>query len=376
MTSSGTRHPAAVAPRRAGVAAALFIAVCTAAGASPVQAADYLDVQVERTARNIAAVQDYFGVLEQKGLYGNHTLVSEVAFRRPHEFRVRVTAPAELAGTQVSYSGNELVSWWPQQELAVIVRGFVPPDSASEGKRVADAYHANLAAYFYGLGPVRDVAGLPALQLDQRARGSSQLVQSSVTQVYDNYSFPLSGQVTLRGGAKFDYRWQKILFNAAERALPAVPVLPPHTLAAEWDLRWPARTAAEAAARVPKALPFPERLGGLARERLLVHPDALPAVAAWYRNSDYYLLATATRDTPWTPFSQEYGLAVPLGPVSARVTLSPLNSNWQFRHGGVAYTVLTNLHPELAYREIAAAFAPPAAAAEKDGAAPAPKKAK
>lgn len=354
MNSSARTFPATVHRKAWRVMAALLLPLCAAPA---VQAADYLDVQIERTARNIAAVQDYFGVLEQKGLYGEKTLVSEIAFRRPHEFRVRVTAPAELAGTQVSYHDNELVTWWPQQELALIVRGFVPPDAASEGKRVADAYHANLANYFYGLGPVRDVAGLPAIQLDQRARSGNQLVQSSQSQVFDNHSFPLAGQMTLRGGAKFEYRWQKIVFNDATRSLPAVPVLPAHTMTAEWDMRWPARTQEEIAARVPKALPFPEKFAGIARERLLIHPDALPSVAGWYRDNDYYLLATATRDTQWNPFAQEYGLAVPLGALTARVTLSPLNSNWVVRHGGVVYTVLTNMHPELAYREIAALFA-------------------
>jgi hypothetical protein len=346
--------------RKSPSALALAAVLMAAPG---VNAADYMDLQIERTARNIAAVQDYFGVLEQKGLYGTAALLSEVSFRRPHEFRVRVTAPAELAGTQVSYHGTDLLTWWPQQELALIIRGFVPPDAASEGQRVADAYKANLENYYYGLGPVRDVAGFPALQIDQRARSSNQLVQASVTQVYDNHSFPLAGQVTLRGGAKFDYRWQKIVFNSSDRALPPLPVLPASTMIAEWNLAWPARTAAEVAARVPKAAAFPDALGGLPRDRLIIHPDGLPAVAGWYRNNDYYLLASATRDTGWNPFANEYGLQVPLGGGTARLVISPLNSNWTIRHGGVVYTVLTNLHPELAYREIVRVFAPSSAVA-------------
>lgn len=340
--------------RSAGVA--LLIAGTVATGSLAV-AADYMDLQVERTARNIASVQDYSGVLEQKGLYGDAALVSEITFRRPHEFRARVTAPAELAGTLVSYHGNELLTWWPKQEMALVLRGFVPPDSASEGKRVADTYAANLDNYFYGLGPVRDVAGLPTVQLDQRARGSNQLVQYALSRVYDNYSFPMSGQVTLRGGAKLDYRWQKILFNDNANVLPPVPVLPASTMTAVWDLGWPASTPADVTARVPKALPFPEKFGGIARERLIIHPEALPAVAAWYRDTNYYLLVTASRDTGWNPFSAEYGMSVPLGSTTARLVISPLNSNWSFRRDGVLYTVMTNLHPELAYREIAAVFA-------------------
>lgn len=334
-------------------------------------AADYIDLQVERTVRNIAAVQDYFGVLEQQGLYGKVALLSEVAFRRPHEFRVTVTAPAELAGTRVSYHDNELLTWWPEQELALVVRNFVPPEASGEGRRVADAYHANLDNYFYGLGPVREVAGLPTIQLDQRARSGNQLLQSSLTRVFDNHSFPLAGDVTLRGGAKFSYRWQKIAFNDAQKPLPAVPAPPPSTMTLVWDLAWPARAAADVAARVPKAVAFPERIGGIARDRLLVHPEALPAVAAWYRDDNYYLLVTASRDTGWNPFAQPYGLDVPLGGTQARLVLSPLNSNWSFRRDGLVYTVLTNLHPETAYREIAAQFAPAVAAKPQPARAPA-----
>lgn len=339
--------------------------------ATPAPAADYMDLQAERTARNVGAVESYHGVLGQRGLYGKTALVSEVSFRRPHEFRVRVTAPPELAGTQMSYHDDTLVTWWPAQELAVVIRGFVAPSTAGEESRIVDAYRDNLANYFYGLGPVKDVAGLPTIQVDQRARSAAHLVQSSLTRVYDDHSFPLSGQVTFRGGATLDYGWQSIRFNDASHALPAPPVLPPSTMVMAWDLAWPARGDAELAARLPAARPFPATLAGLPRAKALVHPESLPAVAAWYRDENYYLLVTASRDTGWNPFAHEYGIAVPLGGASARLVISPLNSSWVFRRDGVVYTVLTNVHPETAYAQLALAFAPPAAAKATLQAAPA-----
>lgn len=348
--------------RKRGVLTLTLCALLGVASAGATHAADYLDLQIERTVRNIAAVEAYSGVLEQKGLYGTATLVSEVAFRRPHEFRVQVTAPAELAGTRVSYHDDTLTTWWPQQELALVVRGFVPPAAASEAARVESAYRANLASYFYALGPVSEIAGLPALQIDQRARNGNQLVQSSRTQVYDNYSFPLAGQVTLRGGAVLDYRWRKIAFNENAAVLPGPVSVPPSAMFIEWDLNGPARTAEELAARVPKAVAFPDTLAGLPCARRLVHPGGLPAVAGWYRTEDDYLLVTASRDVDWNPFAKNYGMSVPLGGTTALLVISPLNSSWSFRRDGLLYTVLTNLHPEAAYREIAATFAPPVAA--------------
>lgn len=345
------------------IAPLVFLSVLVLPPSAP--AADYYDLQAERTARNIAAVQDYQGTLEQKGLFGDATVVSEVAFRRPHEFRVRVTAPAELAGTAMSYHDNELLVWWPKQEIGLRLAGFIAPSSATEAARVKAAYAANLENYLYGLGPVRDVAGLPTVQVDQRALGAGQLVQSSLTRVYDDYSFPLAGNASFRGGAKLEYAWKTIGFNQHARALPPVPQLPASALVVTWDLGWPDRAAADAAARVPKARPMPEALAGLKRTKLIVHPESLSAIAGWYRDADEYLFVAASRDTGFNAFSREYGLEVPLGGGRARLVITPLNSLWQFRHDGVVYDVLTNLHPEVAYRTLAMHFAPAAAPAGK-----------
>lgn len=342
-----------------------FVLLWATSGSPVSQAADYYDLQAERTARNIAAVQDYQGTLEQKGLFGDATVVSHVAFRRPHELRVRVTSPAELAGTAMSYHDNELLVWWPKQELGLRLTGLVPPASSTEAARVKAAYAANLEHYLYGLGPVRDVAGLPTVQVDQRARGPGQLVQSSVTRVYDTYSFPLAGKASFRGGATLEYAWKAIAFNQPSPALPAPPVLPASALVVSWDLGWPDRTAEEVAARVPRARALPESFAGLKRVKRLVHPESLPAIAAWYRDADEYLFVAASRDTGFSAFSREYGLDVPLGAARARLVLTPLNSLWQFRHDGVVYDVLTNVHPEVAYRALATHIAPVAKQAVK-----------
>lgn len=356
----------------------LLAAVLSLAPVTATIAADYIDLQVDRTARNIAGIESYQGVIRQRGLYGDSALVSEVSFRRPHEFQARVTAPADLAGTLMVYHGDTLTTWWPKQELALVIRHFTPPAAAGEEQRIADAFRQNLENYLYGLGQVREVAGMLTVQVDQRARRDSQLVQSAMTRVYDDLSFPLSGQVTVRGGAKLDYHWDSIRFNDPEpAALPPPPELPASTLVMNWDLAWPARSAQDAAARLPKAVPFPDTFGGLARDRLLVHPEALPAIGGWYRDDNYYLLITASRDTGWNPFAAEYGMRVPFGGTHARVVLSPLNNSWSFRRDGVLYSVLTNLHAEVAYRELLAQFAPPAAtpvkAGQKTGQKPAPK---
>lgn len=320
--------------------------------------ADYQDLQIARTVERVAAIQNYRGVLEQTGLFGPATVVTEVAFRRPHDIWTRVTAPAELAGTVTSYRPDELLIYSPQQELALRLRNLTAPDTAREGERIAAAWRTNADSYFYSFGKVQDVAGLATIAIDQRARYASQLVQSSLTRVYDDYSFPLAGNLTLNGGARLDYRYRSIAFNQDASAVPTVPALPPSTLLIDWDLAATARSEAEVQARLPKALPFPQQFAGLARDRLLIHPDAVPATAAWYRDANYYLLITASRDTGFQPLSREYGLEVPLGAPAgegsskARLVLAPWLSTWSFRRDGVLYTVLSNLHPETLYREL------------------------
>lgn len=334
--------------------------------------ADYQDLQIARTVERVAAIENYRGVLEQTGLFGAATVVTEIAFRRPHDIWTRVTAPAELAGTVTSYRPDELLIYSPQQELALRLRNLTAPDTAREGERIAAAWRTNTESYFYSFGKVQEVAGLATIAVDQRARYAAQLVQSSLTRVYDDYSFPLAGTLTLRGGARLDYRYRSIAFNKDAAAVPAVPALPPSTLLVEWDLAAAARTDAEVAARVPKAVPYPEQFAGLARNRLLIHPDAVPATAAWYRDANYYLLITASRDTGFQPLSREYGLEVPLGEhgPKARLVLAPWLSTWSFRRDGVLYTVLSNLHPETLYRELGKRWGAPSTKASRPEGAP------
>lgn len=319
--------------------------------------ADYQDLQIARTVERVKAVQNYEGVLRQAGLFGEEPVVARVWFARPHDFHSEVSAPAELAGSLTRYTDNTLLGWTPKHEVATRLRNLVPPATATEGQRIAEGWRANTEGYFYALGKVQPVAGLPTLAVDQRARHATQLVQSSVTRVYDEFSFPLAGTLTLRGGAKLDYRYESVRFNAADLVLPPAPVLPASTLVIDWDLAGTPRSAAEVSARVPKARPFPEAVAGLRRERLLVHPESVPAVAGYYRDENYYLVVTASRDTGFQPLSREYGLDVPLGDTRARLVISPLSSTWVFRRDGVLYTALTNLHPETAYRELGSRWA-------------------
>ncbi|MFZ5755901.1 MAG: LolA family protein [Pseudomonadota bacterium] len=320
--------------------------------------ADYQDLQIARTVERVAAIESYSGELTQTGLFGSTPVVSEVAFRRPHDIWTKVTSPALLAGTVTRYTPDELLVWSPQQELALRIRHLTAPETASEGKRIEDAWRTNTDSYLYGFGKVQEVAGLPTIAIDQRARHGGQLIQSSLTRVYDDFSVPLAGTVTLRGGARLDYRYNRVAFNN-NAVVPPMPVPPASTLLVEWDMAAAGRSEADVAARVPKALPFPAKLGGLARDRLLIHPDAVPAVAGWYRDADYYLLVTASRDTGFMPLRdekgpREYGLKVPLGEraLDAHLVLTPWLSTWSFRRDGVLYTVLSNLHPETLYREL------------------------
>lgn len=326
-----------------------LLAACCLIIACPLAKADYLDLQVERTARNIAALHNWRGIVEQRGLYGSEPVVTRTVFARPHDFHSEVTAPAELAGTVLHYTPGRLLAWYPRQETALVLDGFAPPSSATEGKRVDTIYRANVAAYFYALGEVTELDGRPVIAVDQRARRPAQLVQSSHTRVFDNYSFPLAGKLVLRGGARLDYRYRDVVFNEEGLAVPPAPVLPPQAMVVRWDLAWPPVDDARAEQRLPRAPRLPATLGGLPRARLLEHPESVPAVAGWYSNGDFYLFVAASRDTGFRLLSADYGLSVPLGEDTAQVAISPLGSQWTWLQDGVLLSVLTNLHPEVAY---------------------------
>ena len=315
---------------------------------SPGSSAGWAEMQIERTVRNIAAVQSYQGVLEQQGLYGNDTITSEIWFQRPHDFQSHTSAPASLAGSITRYSQNTLMTWLPTLDIALIIRNLPAAPAEQEAKRIEDAWRENNKRYFYAIGQVSTVAGHDTIELEQKARNPNDLIQHSRTQVLDQYSFPLAGNVTLRGGDTFSYRYQRIGFNQP-LTLPDAPVLPASAMQIEWDLNWPDVNTEALAARLPAMGTLPDSLLGLPLQRRLIHPGALPAVAGYYSDGNYFVLLTAARDFA-LPNPTPYGLTISLGKDKpALLVMTPLINTWSFSSSGVAWSVTSNQHPELIY---------------------------
>lgn len=310
--------------------------------------AGWAEMQIERTVRNIAAVQSYHGVLEQQGLYGDDMVKSEIWFQRPHDFHSHTSAPASLAGSVTRYTGDTLMTWLPTLDIAVIIRNLPAAPAEQEAKRIEDAWRENTRRYFYALGNVSKVAGHDAIELEQKARNPDDLIQHSRTQVLDQYSFPLAGNISLHGGDGFSYRYQHIEFNQPI-TLPEAPTLPASAMQIEWDLDWPDASGDAVTARLPAIGKLPDALLGLPLQRRLIHPGALPAVAGYYSDGNYFVLLTAARDFG-LPNPAPYGLNVTLGKDKpALLVLTPLINTWSFASSGVAWTVTSNQHPELMY---------------------------
>ncbi|MCK0155536.1 hypothetical protein MWU49_17635 [Alcanivorax sp. S6407] len=310
--------------------------------------AGWAEMQIERTVRNIAAVQSYHGVLEQQGLYGDDMVKSEIWFQRPHDFHSHTSAPASLAGSVTRYTGDTLMAWLPTLDIAVIIRNLPAAPAEQEAKRIEDAWRENTRRYFYALGNVSKVAGHDAIELKQKARNPDDLIQHSRTQVLDQYSFPLAGDISLHGGDGFSYRYQHIEFNQPI-TLPEAPTLPASAMQIEWDLDWPDASGDAVTARLPAIGKLPDALLGLPLQRRLIHPGALPAVAGYYSDGNYFVLLTAARDFG-LPNPAPYGLDVTLGKDKpALLVLTPLINTWSFASSGVAWTVTSNQHPELIY---------------------------
>lgn len=324
------------------MAASLFLLACNNSFAG------WAEMQIERTVRNIAAVQSYQGVLEQQGLYGNDTVKSEIWFQRPHDFHSHTSAPASLAGSVTRYSEDTLMTWLPTLDIALIIRNLPAAPAEQEAKRIEDAWRENTRRYFYTLGNVSKVAGHDAVELEQKARNPNDLIQHSRTRVLDQYSFPLAGNVTLHGGDSFSYQYQRITFNQP-LTLPEAPKLPASAMQIEWDLNWPDVSSEAISARLPALGNLPDSLLGLPLQRRLIHPGALPAVAGYYSDGNYFVLLTAARDFA-LPNPAPYGLSVSLGrDKPALLVLTPLINTWSFSGNGVAWTVTSNQHPELMY---------------------------
>src|SRR5690554_5375244 len=145
--------------------------------ASPAAMAGWAEMQIERTVRNIAAVQSYHGVLEQQGLYGDDTIKSEIWFQRPHDFHSHTSAPASLAGSVTRYSDDTLMTWLPTLDIALIIRNLPAAPAEQEAKRIEDAWRENSKRYFYAMGQVSTVDGHDTIDLEQKARKPSDLIQ-------------------------------------------------------------------------------------------------------------------------------------------------------------------------------------------------------
>jgi outer membrane lipoprotein-sorting protein len=302
------------------------------------------DAMMARTVRNQQRIQSYRGVLAETGVLGSGEMRSEVLFKRPYRFLSRVLAPASYAGVSLAFDGQSFVLYYPNARYAIVFEHLAPPTSDEQRRIVADAYRHGRATYEYDLGASGHVAGLPVVTLQYTARRKGFIHPTGSLQIYDQYSFPLAGEMSFGGDARYAFRFQQMTFNCPlDDSLFALP-LPDGTVVSRWDLTAAGVSEAQMRTEAGFQVALPARMPpGFALDRIVRLDGPVAAYTAIYRRAHHFLLVSLFRDMGLRPASEEHGVPVEVAGRRGRLVLNPVASTYAFAQHGTSYIVTSNL---------------------------------
>jgi outer membrane lipoprotein-sorting protein len=300
--------------------------------------------QKARMLEHISRIQSYHGTLKETGILDSkEDLVSEITYKAPGHYSIVTKAPAKFAGTQMTYDGTTLQIYYPQTHFAIVTRNMKPITEKDYGKIVDDTFAHNTKMLSYELGRTSTVAGYPVIDINFKARHPDSAVMNGTTQVYDQYSFPLSAFIKFTGGADYSFTFTKISFNEGKE-LPKLEI-PRDAIISEWDLNSKSYTEAELKKEAPFKFTLPQPKD-MKLARIIRQTGPVPAFTAMYENHPYTVSVIMLRNYGINLVPTGRGIKMEAGTVTGELIPNPHVNTFSFIKGEAQYILVGNVPVE------------------------------
>ena len=278
-------------------------------------------------------------------------LVRCVEVHADGSLRVEVTDPPQRAGEALTYDGETLSLFWPQQRLGVRIRGAEPPTQEQLRALAREDGLWALHNYDNRWQGQDELAGRPVSHWSSTPSDPQAGHRPYQTWLDKQTALPLGWEIRDHDGGLFYAARTRDLQLDTAPSTPAGLDFPPGTRVYDWDLAAPSMTPEEQRALgfdllLPTHLPE-----GLAVERVLASPD-LPVANVLMGSGARWLSLIEVRHWGGPPMNRN---GMPID-IAGRPGTLELSGAWATVSWSVGHTALT-LVGNLPYQELLAVAA-------------------
>ncbi len=185
---------------------------------------------------------------------------------------------------------------------------------------------------------------MPTVGLEYTAKHKSAITKKGTVQVYDRFSFPLSGDMLFNKNVHYQFRFDNIVFNRDIDDHLFELDLPKSVILTRWDMSSADVSEAEMRAQASFDCRLPSKFPpGFAHERTVRVDGPIPAFTLVYRRGPQFVLVSMVKDTGLRPASEEIGIPVDVGDLHGRLLISPTLSSYTFAKNGTMVILTSNL---------------------------------
>jgi hypothetical protein len=282
-------------------------------------------------------------MVEKGILDSNEDLVSEVYFKSPLRYSMKVISPDRYAGSAFVYSGGKLYLYFPKTKYEVIYDGLPEPTSEDLKTLIEKGFDYNMQNYEYELGSSSKILAYTVNELMFRNKSHSPQVQSGSSKIYDDLSFPISGDLSFRDGQKYSFAFTQIEFNKPiseeHFAIPEQKA----DVVSEWSFHSPSLTFTDAKAHANFKFGLPTKLpDGFVLKKIIKQKGIVPAFTAMYVNPPYFLNIVSFKNYDLRLVPTGRGIHIK-GKSAGELLPNPHLSSYSFSKAGISYVLSGNV---------------------------------
>ncbi len=188
------------------------------------------DYAFNRAYTRLSALEGYEGRLVETGMLNSAKegeLVSRVRYRKPDHYWVETEKPARLKGNQLVFTGTELWLRFPHESFAIHWKNLPRLNEDEREVLARNRFRRSIELYDW------EQNGPGGLTWVAQAKDSGSLIEREISRVEGEHFLPVEGNLEMRNGARYGFRFEEVAFNPNADAAEPVPRGLPYL--SEWD---------------------------------------------------------------------------------------------------------------------------------------------
>lgn len=300
---------------------------------------------ISRTHDNLNKIENYTAVIEQTHSNSPDKVVSQLLFKKPHNFHLTVSQPSHLTGFEAGFNDHAILLHNPNTSRAIKLEGLKSPTSASRLEQVKNIYWYNNERYEQVFKPSINIAERLSVGLDFIAKDSD----SEITKVNSfadyHHSIFMQASYSFSSGITSKFTHTEMAFNQEQISLPSLRV-PKKTDMLFWDFNRASLSDKQARERISTDIRWPldkDDIWSFGQHQFYQQTNSQTAAAYFYNDAFFMIALTQPAETKKELLE---GTPLLLNKTKVQFAQWPSFSDLTFELNGIHYILISNIHPQ------------------------------